>query len=95
MKNHLSFEQLNKLMTKIHQLDPWELDTIGDVSEKKTNEENNYCGCYTVVKLPKEYGEEVYIKFDIYVDSYGDNERIENIQFVKPQRVIVTDFKAY
>lgn len=38
------------------------------------------------------FDEDVYIKFTIRQDSYGENEFIEGIQFVKPQVKQVTDF---
>jgi hypothetical protein len=38
------------------------------------------------------FDEDVYVKLTIRQDSYGENEFIEGIQFVKPQVKQVTDF---
>ena len=53
---------------------------------------NGYEDSSTEVKVCK-LSEELFIKFKITSDSYGDNEQITSIQFVKPKVVTVTHFE--
>lgn len=60
------------------------------VTEK--DESDGYEDSPTEVKVCK-LSEELFIKFKITSDSYGDNEQITGIQFVKPKVVTVTQFE--
>jgi len=72
------------------------LASLGEVVESKTHEENDYLGSYFVVKITKikEIKEDLYIKVEDSEDSYSGNYTIDSIQFVKPTKVIVTDFET-
>jgi hypothetical protein len=57
--------------------------------EVKRPDGENYENGYEIYQL----SEDLYIKFEIYEDSYGSNEQVKGIQFVKPKTVTVTNFE--
>jgi len=90
MNTQLTFKQLNELL-----FDFGKLASYGEVVERKSKEENNYDFPYFVVKLNEaKFGKDMFIKVDEYEDSYGENHKITGIQFVKPTKVVVTDFQS-
>lgn len=70
---------------------------LGEVVEQVTRDsaEYDYEKTYFVVKLDAaRFGEDMYVKCDDYTDSYGNNYEITGVQFVKPTKVVVTDFES-
>lgn len=87
----ISLDVLNTILKDIQNI-----GNKGEIVERKTTEENDYNGAYYVVKLNEDtYGKDVYVKVDEYEDSYGDNYKITGVQFVKPTKVVVTDFQSF
>lgn len=85
----LELKLLNQLLKKLNYL-----KNEGEVVEEKSKEENDYNNAYYVLKLNSKYGEDLYLRVEIYEDSYGENERVESLQFVKPTKIVITDFEA-
>ena len=54
--------------------------------------DNEYEETYKTNKVCR-LSEELYVKIELTSDSYGDNEQITSIQFVKPKVVTVTQFE--
>jgi len=75
----------------------WKNDKWTKVSEKVSKEiegegEQGEEGEATEVYQSKLYPS-IYVKFELRTDSYGDNEHVIGVQFVKPIIKEVTDFE--
>ena len=62
---------------------------IRDISREGSQGDSNLS--YEIYKLPET---EVYIKLEINSDSYGDNEFVAGVEFVKPVEKVVTRFET-
>ena len=62
----------------------------GQKIESKSPDGEEYENGYEIYKLD----DDIYVRLEIYEDSYGDNEAVVGIQFIKPKVVTVTEFET-
>ena len=90
---NLELSEVNKILSNFHNLRRGKAENIETV--RKVNGDYSSQGetglSYEVYKTPIDG---VYIKLEIITDSYGDDEIINGIEFVKPIQKTVTIFET-
>lgn len=93
----MNWKELNKLLSNLKGLRHGAvskqvvkvLDSEGNQGESGLSFE-----VYKLANIKDENGDDIYIKLRIETDSYGDNEFVAGLEFVKPIIKTVTDFEA-
>ncbi len=81
---NVSYSQLNELLEEFYIL------RSGTCVEKTVVEDEEVT--YEVYKAP--FGDDLYIKLKLRTDSYGENEYVSGLQFVKQVTKNVTGFES-
>ena len=81
--------KLNPILKDLRKLRRGQSEFTQVVKQIDGEEEGEEGKSYEVFKIG-----DVYVKLEITTDSYGDNEQITGIEFVKPIVKQVTDFES-
>ncbi len=88
----MDYKELNEILSDLTSLRKGQKASVQVV--KKIDEDEGEQGqsglSYEIYNTPIDG---VYVKLKIETDSYGDDERVTGIQFVKPVKKEITDFE--
>jgi hypothetical protein len=69
-----------------------DLDTLRRTKVEKSKVENEDCMPEWYEVCP--FDEDTFIRLKVRMDSYGENESVVGIEFVKPKQVTTTNYEA-
>lgn len=88
----MNLTKINEVLKDLKQLryrgKPVEVEVVKEIRDEEQGEEGL---SYEIYNLDTD---DLYVKLKINTDSYGDNESITGLEFVKPKEVIVTKFQS-
>lgn len=88
----MELTKVNKLLINLNLNTNKDLEFVERQELEKPEGQGSYGEYYLVYKIISE--KDMYIKITYVTDSYGENDIVSSIQFVKPKKVTITEFQT-